>query len=91
MHSAKFTNTEFISITIATTTYPTKLEIFKMVKFVTLDSVSTKKVFSLILDKLLVLKALSQKKNKCVFLEIIVMVTINNLLVTGLPVIQFSL
>ena len=52
---------------------------------------SLPKVFSLILDKLLVLKALSQKKNKCVFLEIIVMVTINNLLVTGLPIIQFSL
>ena len=52
---------------------------------------SLPKVSSLILDKLLVLKALSQKNNKCVFLEIIVMVTINNLLVTGLPVIQFSL
>ena len=51
---------------------------------------SLPKVFSLILDKLLVLKALSQKKNKFVFSEI-VMVTINNLLVTGLPVIQSSL
>ena len=52
---------------------------------------SLPKASSLILDKLSVLKALSQKNNKCVFLEIIVMVTINNLLVTGLPVIQFSL
>ena len=60
-----------------------------MVKFVTLDSVSLPKVFSLILDKLLVLKALSQKKNKFVSLEI-VMVTINDLLVIGLSVIQFG-
>ena len=60
-----------------------------MVKFVTLDSVSLPKVFSLILDKLLVLKALSQKKNKFVSLEI-VMVTINNLSVIGLSVIQFG-
>ena len=51
---------------------------------------SLTKIFSLILDKLLALKALSQKNNKFVFLEI-AMVMINNLLVTGLPVIQFGL